>query len=71
MKIPPNIYNVLKPGGVAYFDVYADKKKEGPKQTGKDKWQEFRGIETYIEEVEEIFGAGKVTKKGTILIAKK
>ena len=70
-QVIKNIYNVLKPGGVAYFDVYADKKKEGPKQTGKDKWQEFRGIETYIEEVEEIFGNGKVTRKGTILIAKK
>ena len=70
-QVIKNIYNVLKPGGVAYFDVYADKKKEGPKQTGKDKWQEFRGIETYTDEVEEIFGSGKVTRKGTILIAKK
>lgn len=66
-----NMYKLLKSGGVAYFDVYSDKKKEGPKQTGKDKWQEFRGIDTYVDEVAEIFGKDNVQLKGSIIIAKK
>ena len=70
-EVIKNIYNLLKNGGTAYFDVYEDKKKDGPKQTGKDKFQLFKGIDEYVEEVEEIFGEGNVTRKGKLLIAKK
>lgn len=61
---------VLKPGGKAYFQVYSDKKQlanGGARPTGKGSWQEFRGIETYIPEIERYFG--NVIRKGDYLIA--
>lgn len=61
---------VLKPNGVAYFQVYSDTKQlqnGGARQMGADQWQEFRDIKTYIPEIEKHFG--KVVKKGPYLIA--
>ena len=61
---------VLKPGGKAYFQVYSDKKqleKGGARKTGDDQWQEFRGIETYIPEIQQHFG--QVDRHGDYIIA--
>lgn len=61
---------VLKPGGKAYFQVYSDKKqleKGGARQTGDDQWQEFRGIETYVPEIQQHFG--QVDRHGDYIIA--
>lgn len=60
---------VLKPDGKAYFQVYSNKKKflaHGPKQTGDNKWQEFRDISTYVPEIEKHFG-NVVCKNGYII----
>lgn len=70
-EVIKNIYMKLKNGGTAIFDVYEDKKKAGPKQTGKDKYQLFKGLEDYVEEVAEIFGEQNVEKKGSIILAHK
>lgn len=61
---------VLKPDGVAYFQVYSNTKQlksGGARQMGSDQWQEFRDIKTYIPEIEKHFG--KVVRKGQYLIA--
>ena len=71
-EVIQNIYNFLKQNGTAYFDVYADKKQTNAKQTGSDKWQEFRAIDTYMDEVAEVFGADNVAlTKGIIVATKK
>ena len=61
---------VLKPNCAAYFQVYSDAKQlknGGARQMGKDQWQEFRDIKTYIPEIQRHFG--NVIKKGPYLIA--
>lgn len=63
---------VLKPNGVAYFQVYSDKRQYnngGARSMGKDQWQEFRDISTYIPEIQKHFS--NVVKKGPYLIASK
>ena len=62
---------VLKKGGTAYFEVYSDKEKYangGSRQTGKDQWQEFRPLKTYVPEIEAFFGT--VSVKGKTIIAR-
>ncbi len=62
---------VLKPEGVAYFEVYSNPKKYaevGPSQTGKDQWQEFRPAKTYIPEIQAFFD--DVSIKGKTIIAR-
>lgn len=70
-EIIANVYDVLKPGGVAYFDVYEGDKSSAGGQTGKDNYQLKRPVDGYVEEIEEIFGEGNVKLKGKLIIAKK
>lgn len=61
---------VLKPNGKAYFQVYSNTKQlviGGARQMGKDQWQEFRGIDTYVPEIQQHFG--KVERRGAYIIA--
>lgn len=70
-EIIANIYEALKSGGTAYFDVYESDKSSRGGQTGKDNYQLKRPIDGYIEEVSEIFGEDNVKLKGKVIIAKK
>lgn len=70
-EIIANIYDVLKPGGVAYFDVYEGDRSSTGGQTGKDNYQLKRPVDGYVEEVAEIFGDNNVKLKGKLIIAKK
>lgn len=65
-----NIYKLLKSGGTAYFDVYEAKGKVAA-QTGKDKYQLFKGLDDYIEEIEEVFGPNSATRRGKVIVAVK
>ena len=70
-EIITNIYDALKPGGVAYFDVYEGDKSSSGGQTGKDNYQLKRPVDGYLEEVAEVFGDNNVQLKGKLIIAKK
>ena len=70
-EIIANIYDALKPGGIAYFDVYEGDKSSAGRQTGKDSYQLTRPVDGYVEEIEEIFGEGNVQRKGKLIIARK
>ena len=67
----------LKPNGVAYFTTHEGNtdvnrgKKAGDgiaRQTGKDKFQNFRTTESYVSEVREWFD--NVERRGSAIIAK-
>ena len=70
-EIIANIYDVLKPGGVAYFDVYEGDKSSTGGQTGKDNYQLKRPVDGYLEEIEEVFGEGNVALRGKLIKARK
>lgn len=70
-EIIANVYDVLKSGGTAYFDVYEGDRSSTGGQTGKDNYQLKRPIDGYVEEVAEIFGEDNVKLKGKIIMAKK
>lgn len=70
-EIITNIYDVLKPGGVAYFDVYEGDRSSSGRQTGKDNYQLKRPIDEYVEEVAEIFGENNVKLRGKVIEARK
>lgn len=70
-EIIANVYDVLKSGGTAYFDVYEGDKSGAGGQTGKDNYQLKRPIDGYVEEVAEVFGEDNVKLQGKIIIAKK
>lgn len=70
-EIIANIYDILKPGGVAYFDVYEGDKSSSGGQTGKDNYQLKRPIDRYVEEVAEIFGENNVKLRGKVIEARK
>lgn len=46
--------NVIKPGGVAYFQIYEGDKSGKGKPTS-DGWQENRKLKTYVPEIEKYF----------------
>lgn len=70
-EIIANVYDVLKSGGTAYFDVYEGDRSSAGGQTGKDNYQLKRPVDGYVEEVAEIFGDNNVKLKGKLIIAKK
>jgi hypothetical protein len=70
-EIIANIYDILKTGGVAYFDVYEGDRSSSGGQTGKDNYQLKRPIDRYVEEVAEIFGENNVKLRGKVIEARK
>ena len=70
-EIISNIYDALKSGGVAYFDVYEADRSSSGRQTGKDNYQLKRPIDGYVEEVAEIFGENNVKLRGKVIEARK
>lgn len=53
----------LKPGGFAFFQVY-EGKKDGPRDTKQNRWQEFRATETYVDEIKAHFSNVTVESDG-------
>ena len=64
------IRNSLKKGGVAYFTVY-EGDKTGLGQTTTKGYQNNNKTQSYMKEIIDIFGAGRVTRKGKLIIAVK
>ena len=56
----------LKPGGTAYFQVYAKNGGPGETQHGKS-WQEGRAMETYIDEISKHFRNVKLKTKEFVI----
>lgn len=61
--------DVLKPEGVAYFQIYEGDGSGQGKQTGEDSWQNNRKTEAYIGEIEKVFES--VIRSGNIIAARK
>ena len=77
-EVIENSKNLTKKDGKAYFSVFeGDKTGLGQitkydSVTGKPRdWQNNKRLEEYIPEIEEVFGKGRVEKKGKIIIASK
>lgn len=70
-EVIANIYEALKPGGIAYFDVYESDRSSVGGQTGKDNYQLKRPIDEYVEEVAEIFDENNVKLRGKVIEARK
>lgn len=70
-EVIANMYEALKPGGVAYFDVYESDRSGIGGQTGKDNYQLKRPIDGYVEEIAEIFGEDNVKRRGKVIEARK
>lgn len=62
-----NCKNYLKSGGTLYITVYEGTGKEGPTSKG---YQLSKKTKEYIDEIEQVFGAGNVSRKGKLIIAK-
>lgn len=63
--------NALKEKGILMISVYEgtrEQQQNGPKQTGKDQWQEFKRLEEYIPLISKYFP--DFTIKNKMLIAK-
>lgn len=65
----------LKPNGTAYFTTHEGSTDNGKRagdgiarQTGKDKFQNYRKTETYLDEIREWFD--NVERKGSLIVAK-
>ena len=69
-EVIKNIKSMLKPGGTAYFTVYEGTGLGDSKETSKG-YQLNKKTVDYIDEVKEIFGDNNVTRKGSVIVAKK
>ena len=69
-EVIKNIYNMLKPNGIAYFTVYEG---SGAGNSGATKagYQLNKKTAEYVEEIQEVFGENSVQRKGKLIIAKK
>jgi len=63
--------NRLQKGGILYLTVYEGNKSGKGKKTKEDCWQENRPTQDYVQEIENVFGKGNVTRKGKLIIATK
>lgn len=69
-EILVNIYKLLKSDGILYITVFEGKpgQKEGPTKSG---YQLARKTSEYIDEVANVFGEDKVTRRGKLIVARK
>lgn len=69
-EVIKNIYSLLKSGGTAYFTVYEGTGAGDSRET-KAGYQLNKKTADYIEEIAEIFGDNNVSRKGSVIVAKK
>ena len=69
-EILVNIYKLLKSDGILYITVFEGQpgQKEGPTKSG---YQLARKTSEYIDEVANVFGEDKVTRRGKLIVARK
>ena len=69
-EILVNIHKLLKSDGILYITVFEGQpgQKEGPTKSG---YQLARKTSEYIDEVANVFGEDKVTRRGKLIVARK
>lgn len=69
-EILVNIHKLLKSDGILYITVFEGQpgQKEGPAKSG---YQLARKTSEYIDEVANVFGEDKVTRRGKLIVARK
>ena len=69
-EVIKNIRSMLKPGGIAYFTVYEGTGAGDSRET-KAGYQLNKKTADYVEEIAEIFGDNNVSRKGSVIVARK
>lgn len=69
-EVIKNIRSMLKPGGTAYFTVYEGTGAGDSRET-KAGYQLNKKTADYVEEIAEIFGDNNVSRKGSVIVARK